>query len=162
MGITLEATAVDCSSLAANNTFDVTSSGISFQIGANANQALAVSINDMSADQLGSAAIKMVNIDATDFVTNSFNDQLTAVDEAISTVSSERSKLGAWQNRLEHTIINLNTSAENLTAAESRIRDVDMAAEMMEFTKLNILAQAGTAMMAQANMRPQSVLQLLQ
>jgi len=162
IGVTLETTATDVSSLAANNTFDVTANGISFQIGANTNQVLSVSINDMSADQLGSVAIKMNDIDATDFVTNSFNDQLTAIDEAISTVSSERSKLGAWQNRLEHTIVNLNTAAENLTAAESRIRDVDMAAEMMEFTKLNILAQAGTAMMAQANMRPQSVLQLLQ
>jgi flagellin len=83
------------------------------------------------------------------------------LDDAINTVSAERSKLGAFQNRLEHTISNLGTSAENLQAAESRIRDLDMAEEMMAFTKNNILQQAATAMLAQANMAPQSVLQLL-
>ncbi len=82
-------------------------------------------------------------------------------DDAITTVSAERSKLGAFQNRLEHTINNLGTSSENLTAAESRIRDVDMAKEMMEFTKNNILTQAAQAMLAQANQQPQGVLQLL-
>jgi len=86
---------------------------------------------------------------------------ITTINNAIEQVSAERSKLGAIQNRLEHTINNLGTSAENLQAAESRIRDVDMAAEMMEFTKTNILNQAATAMLAQANMAPQSVLQLL-
>ncbi|NLK00889.1 MAG: flagellin, partial [Clostridia bacterium] len=87
---------------------------------------------------------------------------ITTINNAIETVSAERSKLGAFQNRLEHTINNLGTSAENLTAAESRIRDVDMAREMMEFTKMSILQQASTAMLAQANMQPQLVLQLLQ
>lgn len=95
----------------------------------------------------------------------STHDNATAavkvIDEAINKVSAERSKLGAFQNRLEHTINNLGASAENLTAAESRIRDVDMAKEMMEFTKMNILAQAAQAMLAQANQLPQSVLQLL-
>ncbi len=86
---------------------------------------------------------------------------ITVIDAAISAVSAERSALGANQNRLEHTIANLGTSAENLAAAESRIRDVDMAAEMMEFTKSNILNQASTAMLAQANLAPQNVLQLL-
>ena len=86
---------------------------------------------------------------------------ITTINNAIETVSAERSKLGAMQNRLEHTIKNLDTSAENLQAAESRIRDVDMAQEMMEFTKQNILIQAATAMLAQANIAPQSVLQLL-
>jgi len=86
---------------------------------------------------------------------------ITSINKAIETVSKERSKLGAMQNRLEHTIKNLDNSAENLQAAESRIRDVDMAQEMMEFTKQNILQQASTAMLAQANMAPQSVLQLL-
>jgi flagellin len=76
-------------------------------------------------------------------------------------VSSERAKLGAIQNRLEHTINNLGTAAENLTASESRIRDVDMAKEIMEFTKNSILQQAAQAMLAQANMQPQGVLQLL-
>ncbi len=86
---------------------------------------------------------------------------ITVINSAIETVSTERSKLGAMQNRLEHTIKNLDTSAENLQAAESRIRDVDMAKEMMEFTKQNILQQAATAMLAQANQAPQTVLQLL-
>lgn len=89
------------------------------------------------------------------------NNAITKLNDAIEVVSSERSKLGAFQNRLEHTISNLGTSAENLQAAESRIRDVDMAAEIMEFTKANILNQAATAMLAQANAAPQSVLQLL-
>ncbi|MCD4712426.1 MAG: flagellin [Clostridiales bacterium] len=86
---------------------------------------------------------------------------ITAFDNAIKTVSGERSKLGALQNRLEHTIKNLDTSSENLQASESRIRDVDMAKEMMEFTKNNILQQAAQAMLAQANQQPQGVLQLL-
>jgi flagellin len=86
---------------------------------------------------------------------------ITVINKAIETVSGERSKLGAIQNRLEHTIANLGTSAENLQAAESRIRDLDMAEEIMAFTKNNILQQAATAMLAQANMAPQSVLQLL-
>jgi len=89
------------------------------------------------------------------------NDAITTIQDALNTVSTERSKLGAVQNRLEHTIANLGVAAENLTAAESRIRDVDMAKEMMEFTKNQILIQAGTAMLAHANVRPQSVLQLL-
>ncbi|MGB9860240.1 MAG: flagellin [Moorellaceae bacterium] len=86
---------------------------------------------------------------------------VTAIDNAIEAVSTERSKLGAIQNRLEHTINNLGTASENLSAAESRIRDVDMAKEMMEFTKQSILSQAATAMLAQANQQPQLVLQLL-
>ena len=86
---------------------------------------------------------------------------LANVEDQINAVSAARSYLGANQNRLEHTINNLNTSAENLQAAESRIRDLDMAEEMMAFTKNNILQQAATAMLAQANMAPQSVLQLL-
>jgi len=86
---------------------------------------------------------------------------ITTIQNALDRVSAERAKLGAYQNRLEHTINNLGASAENLTAAESRIRDVDMAKEMMEFTKNNILSQAAQAMLAQANQLPQGVLQLL-
>ncbi|HBW12708.1 MAG TPA: flagellin, partial [Proteiniclasticum sp.] len=86
---------------------------------------------------------------------------ITTIDNAITSVSAERSKLGAVQNRLDHTINNLTATSENLSAAESRIRDVDMAKEMMEFTKNNILNQASTAMLAQANQMPQGVLQLL-
>ena len=89
------------------------------------------------------------------------SDAITTVNKAIETVSAERSKLGAYQNILEHTINNLGTSSENLTAAESRVRDVDMAKEMMAFSKNNILSQAAQAMLAQANQQPQGVLQLL-
>ncbi|MCF3942995.1 flagellin [Oceanobacillus alkalisoli] len=92
----------------------------------------------------------------------SADEAITTLQSAIDTVSAERSKLGAVQNRLDHTINNLGTSQENLTAAESRIRDVDMAKEMMEFTKNNILSQAAQSMLAQANQMPQGVLQLLQ
>ncbi|WP_342470157.1 flagellin [Ureibacillus sp. FSL K6-3587] len=87
---------------------------------------------------------------------------ISKIDEAIKSVSEQRATLGAVQNRLEHTINNLGTASENLTAAESRIRDTDMAKEMMEFTKNNILMQAAQAMLAQANQQPQGVLQLLQ
>ncbi|NSW84608.1 MAG: flagellin [Syntrophothermus sp.] len=86
---------------------------------------------------------------------------ITTFQKAIDEVSTERAKLGAYQNRLEHTIANLGVAAENLTAAESRIRDVDMAQEMMNFTRQQILMQAGTVMLAQANMVPQAVLRLL-
>lgn len=164
LGVKLEAQKTDISGVgatAANGQFDVDSNGIEFQIGANTNQTLAVSINDMGADKLGSASIKMDDIDVTDFDTNSFDQQLSAIDDAISSVSEERSKLGAYQNRLDHTINNLGTSSENLTAAESRIRDVDMAKEMMNQTKQNILAQASQSMLAKANQQPQGVLQLL-
>ncbi|NMB11054.1 MAG: flagellin [Firmicutes bacterium] len=104
-------------------------------------------------------ASKLVGIDVSTQL--AADGAITTINNAIETVSAERSKLGAMQNRLEHTIANLGASAENLQAAESRIRDVDMAAEMMAFTKYQILQQASTAMLAQANMAPQSVLQLL-
>ena len=83
------------------------------------------------------------------------------MDAAIGTVSTERAKLGAYQNRLEHTVNNLSVTVENLSASESRIRDTDMASEMVSFTRSQILSQAGTAMLAQANQAPQGVLQLL-
>ncbi len=90
-----------------------------------------------------------------------FNKAITTYDNAVKTIASHRSQLGAYQNRLEHTIRNVDNTAENLTAAKSRIEDADMALEMSEFVKLNILQQAGTAMLSQANQLPQSVLQLL-
>ncbi|WP_114151185.1 flagellin Hag [Bacillus spizizenii] len=134
---------------------------LTFQIGANGGQQLSVNIESMKAADLGSDAIKIKDIKVTDFTTNSFDDQLAAIDAATNQVSAQRAKLGAVQNRLEHTINNLSASGENLTAAESRIRDVDMAKEMSEFTKNNILSQASQAMLAQANQQPQNVLQLL-
>ncbi|MBM7856050.1 flagellin [Desulfohalotomaculum tongense] len=128
--------------------------GMTFQIGANKGQSITFGINDMRTQALGIAGIDL----STQAGASAALDKL---DNAIRSVSNERAKLGAVQNRLEHTINNLGTAAENLTAAESRIRDVDMAKEMMQFTKNNILAQAAQAMLAQANQQPQGVLQLL-
>jgi len=157
VGINLTAKVADVT-VAALNTFTVDSGNVEFQIGANANQSMSMTIGDMDAAALG---VDDSVIDVTDFATTDFDTQIAAIDDAIDTVSSQRSELGAKQNRLEHTISNLTAAAENLTAAESRVRDVDMAKEMMEFTKNNILSQASTAMLAQANQMPQSVLQLL-
>ena len=105
------------------------------------------------------------SIGITDVDISTLEDAQTAIDKirtAINTVSSTRGDLGAIQNRLEHTINNLSVTTENMTAAESRIRDTDMAKEMMAYTKNNILVQASQAMLAQANQVPQGVLQLLQ
>ena len=137
---------------------DFASTALIFQIGANSGQQLSLNIADMSASGLG---VNSVSVEG--FLTGAslFNAQLASIDEAIKKVSAQRSKLGAVQNRLEHTIKNLDNAAENLQAAESRIRDVDMAKEMMEFTRQSILQQAATAMLAQANQAPQTVLQLL-
>jgi flagellin len=93
--------------------------------------------------------------------TTAAQQAIVDIDNAIKAVSQTRADLGATQNRLEHTVANLGVSVENLTASESRIRDVDMAEEMVTFTRNNILSQAGTAMLAQANQVPQSILQLL-
>lgn len=139
--------------------------GIILQVGANANQTLVFGLNDMrtaaigktTIDGVGELSLKDVDVSTRTGAQNA----IEVLDAAIGNVSAERAKLGAIQNRLEQAINNLGTAVENLTAAESRIRDVDMAREMMEFTKLNILQQSGTAMLAQANMQPQSVLQLL-
>jgi len=139
------------------------SGAVSFQIGANAGQIISGEIGDMRASGLGLAAT--LKTAATGIGSGStlsvISGVLDAIDGAINTVSAERSKLGAIQNRLEHTIANLGVTTENLAASESRIRDVDMAQEMTEFTKSQILMQSATAMLAQANMKPQAVLQLL-
>lgn len=150
-----------------------------FQIGANTGQSISLSINDMRSAALGVAGTAgQSGFTKTNSVTNGTDNNeseaalnistkedagksLEKLDKAIASVSSERGKLGAVQNRLEHTINNLSTSSENLTAAESRIRDVDMAKEMMEQTKNSILSQASQAMLSQANQQPQNVLQLL-
>jgi flagellin len=135
-----------------------------FQVGANENQTVTLSIGSMNAQTLGLGTVSGNTIsDGISLASQvSASAAITTIDKAIQKVSSERSKLGAMQNRLEHTINNLNTTSENLTASEARIRDVDMAKEMMEFTKNSILQQAATAMLAQANQQPQGVLQLLQ
>lgn len=136
-----------------------------FQIGANASENIDISIANMTTDGLGISDIK-VNGDATGTFEgenmSSTDAALKTIDKAIATVSTERANLGAVQNRLDHTVSNLATTKENLSEANSRITDVDMAEEMMSFTKSNILSQASTSMLAQANQMPQSVLSLLQ
>jgi len=127
-----------------------------FQIGANDGQNINLGISDMSTSGL-SLTTASVSVGSHSAASTS----IKSLDTAIEAVSKQRSKLGAVQNRLDHTINNLGTASENLTAAESRIRDVDMAKEMMEQTKSSILSQASQAMLAQANQQPQGVLQLL-
>ena len=129
------------------------------QIGANAQQQITFSIDKMSATVigLGSVATTVESNDASQITA-----QLDEVDKALETVSKQRSALGAIQNRLEHTIANADNVAENLTDAESRIRDIDMADEMVTYSKYNILQQAGQSMLAQANQSSQGVLSLLQ
>ncbi len=134
---------------------EITGADAKFHIGANAGQNIGLSIGNMNAETLGVGSLDLTTQENADAA-------ITTIDAAIDKVSAQRANLGAMQNRLEHTVNNLGTTSENLSASESRIRDVDMAREMMEFTKNNILSQASQAMLAQANMQPQSVLQLLQ
>jgi len=181
------ATATGISSLAFSGGIDAVaaSSAYSFQIGANQSQQFTASISDMRSSALGIAGTAggPAGAGATYVAVGTSNDlsdvsvtgehaldlstalkssaAITIIDVATSSVSAERAKLGAYSNRLEHTIANLGTSSENLTSAESRIRDVDMAKEMSTFSKNNILSQAAQAMLAQANQQPQQVLQLL-
>ncbi|MFN8074010.1 MAG: flagellin [Kineosporiaceae bacterium] len=124
-----------------------------FQVGANAGETLNVTIGNMDSATLA------VTGDLTSYA--NAQTALSAVDTAIQTVSTTRAGLGAVQNRLEHKINNLNVAVENLSASESRVRDTDMAQEMVSFTRSQILSQAGTAMLSQANQAPQGVLQLL-
>ncbi|SDS98788.1 flagellin [Paenibacillaceae bacterium GAS479] len=139
---------------AATGTVEITAGSATFQIGANKDQVVDLSIGDMSAAALGANTVDISTKAGA-------GTAITTIQSAIDKVSTQRASLGAYQNRLEHTINNLNTSSENLTAAESRIRDTDMAKEMMNQTKNSILAQAAQAMLAQANQQPQGVLQLL-
>jgi flagellin len=133
-----------------------TGEGLTFQIGANGveDQRLTVNVGDMSASALGIKGISVAKQDDA-------NAAINKLDDAIKTVSTQRAKLGAVQNRLEHTVNSLNTANENMTSSESQIRDTDMAAEMIKYTKSNILQQASQSMLAQANQQPQGVLQLL-
>ena len=131
--------------------------GITLQIGANEGQTMNFTLDEMSADALGVAG-KNVDLSTQD----SAQKATTAIDAAIKKVSAARGQMGAVQNRLEHTINNLDTASENLQTAESRIRDTDMAEEMVNYSKNSILAQAGQSMLAQANQANQGVLTLLQ
>jgi flagellin len=127
------------------------SATVTFQVGANDGEAITVSTISLG-EAVGAEAFELSTTGEAD---------ISEIDAAIGAVSTQRAQFGAVQNRLEHTMNNLAVYQENLTASESRIRDVDMAAEMVEFTKLQILQQAGTAMLAQAQQSGQSVLTLL-
>ncbi|STO13709.1 Flagellin [[Flavobacterium] thermophilum] len=132
---------------------------IDIQLGSNNGQTLTLSWKQQLKNSLGEDATDISNLNIKT-ITDAQN-AITTLDNAIISVSKSRSKMGAYQNRLEHTINNLTTANENLTSAESRIRDTDMAMEMAEFTKNNILTQAAQAMLAQSNQLPQGILQLL-
>ena len=136
------------------NLLDGTFSSKNLQVGSLSGQSIGISIKNMDASSLGVNALKVSSF-------ASAGSSMDKIQSAINLVSTQRSTLGALQNRLEHTINNLNTTAENTQAAESRIRDVDMATEMVEYSKNNILAQAGQSMLAQANQSTQGVLSLL-
>ena len=137
------------------NLLDGTFTGMRLQVGALSGQSISISITNMNASTLKVSGLKVSSFSAA-------GAAMASIQAAINSVSNMRSKLGAIQNRLEHTINNLQTTSENTSAAESRIRDVDMATEMVEYSKNNILAQAGQSMLAQANQATQGVLSLLQ
>jgi flagellin len=137
------------------NLLDGTFSGKNLQVGALAEQKITLTIGTMNAGALSVNALCVSSFTRA-------GKAMSAVQDAIERVSKQRSALGAIQNRLEHTIANLDTTSENTSAAESRIRDTDMASTMVEYSKNNILAQAGQSMLAQANQSTQGVLSLLQ
>ena len=136
------------------NTAEKIEDGVKLQVGANQDQMIGLSIENMRSRELGLGGIEVGTVEDA-------QEAIGRVDEAISRISSQRADLGATQNRLEHTIASTDNTAENLQAAESRIRDVDMAKEMMNLTKLNVLQQASQAMLSQANQAPQQVMSIL-
>jgi flagellin len=174
LGVSISLNGFNAAGTAANiltdlDTTTVTTAGggaVSFQIGANSNQTVSVGISDSRSGAIGaggtyanlSAAVAAFTGAPTAAIAQNL---MQSIDQAITDVSANRSTLGANQNRLEHTIANLGVSQENLTASESRIRDVDMAAEMVNFTKTGILQQAGQAILAQANQAGNGVMSLL-
>ena len=136
------------------NSVEKDEDGVKLQVGANQDQMIGLSIENMRSRELGLGGIEVGTVEDA-------QEAIGRVDEAISRISSQRADLGATQNRLEHTIASTDNTAENLQAAESRIRDVDMAKEMMNLTKLNVLQQASQAMLSQANQAPQQVMSIL-
>jgi len=128
---------------------------MTLQIGANGNQDMNVTIPDMSSDSMYLDTIDMRKVGGA-------SRAISRLDEAISYVSKSRAKLGAYENRLEHTTDNLSAAEQNMTSALSRIEDADMAKEITDYTKYNVLQQAATSVLSQANQIPQMALQLLQ
>lgn len=147
---------VTASGTAADVTVSVLDAGpMDLQIGANAGQTMSVRIPKVNPKTLGIAKVNVC-------YDKGAQGAITVLDTAVNEVSAIRSKLGAYQNRLDHSISNLDVTSENMTESLSRIKDVDMAEEMATYTQKNVLAQAGTAMLAQANQRPQTILSLIQ
>ena len=144
----------DSMQITLNNVVEEDVDGVKLQVGANQDQMIGLNINNMRSRELGLGGIEVGTVEDA-------QEAIGRVDEAISRISSQRADLGATQNRLEHTIASTDNTAENLQAAESRIRDVDMAKEMMNLTKLNVLQQASQAMLSQANQAPQQVTSIL-
>ena len=138
------------------NLLDGSFTGKNLQVGAESGQTIAISISAMSASSIGIGNVSVSGADSTNA-----QAAISTIKNALASVSSQRADLGAIQNRLEHTIKNLDNVVENTTAAESQIRDTDMAKEMVEYSNNQILAQAGTAMLAQSNQANQTVLSLL-
>ncbi len=169
MGITINASYNSSSTSSLTNDLSVTAGLLRFVLGANgdSNEIATISISSMRANKLGTSTagsngLLAIKSGGTYDLDSNAATAIDIIDEAIDDVSDQRSALGAFQkNTLESTIANLGVTRENIQSSESRIRDVDMASEMVEFTRLQILMQAGTAMLAQANVAPQSILQLL-
>jgi flagellin len=151
---------------AGSGSISVLDNALVFQVGANYGQQVKIGVQNMASDQIGAGVAnnsQFKSLDEIDVTTaQGAADALLLIDAAIDEISSNRSELGAFQrNTLESNLANLRVAAENLSAAESTFRDADLALEMAEFTKLQILAQTGVAMMAQANQLPQTVLRLI-
>ena len=140
---------------------DYSTSTLAFQVGAHSSDTLTALTKNFTLDPTAASGVfsAALSIDLT--TTSGAGTAIATIDKAITDVSTARATLGAVQNRLEHTVANLGVAVENLTASESRIRDVDMATEMVNFTRAQILSQAGTSMLSQANQAPQSILTLL-
>ncbi|MET3504675.1 flagellin N-terminal helical domain-containing protein [Halalkalibacter oceani] len=152
---TIDVTAAVTEEVDSVTQFSITNNALAFQIGPNTNQNVMIDVPRLDVVTLGIEEVDVTSQQGA-------NEAIFILDNAINVLSDIRAKLGATQNRMEHTINNLQVTHENLTASESRIRDADMALEMTEFTRNNILNQSATAMLAQANQLPQGVLQLLQ
>ena len=145
---------VDVTSFNQLKILDGTLKDLKFHVGPDKDQFIKVSV-----DNMGTSALKVDKVDISS--TQTANTSIGSIDSAVNSVSRQRARIGAWQNRMKHVVNTLSVTAENLTAAESRIRDTNMAREMVEFTRNEILTQAGTSMLVQANLQSKTVLKLL-
>ena len=151
--------------LSNNGTLDGTVSGgttgeFHFQIGANSDQMMTVDLN-AAADAIMDAWTFVNGVDIENGAANAISGQIDGIDDVLNDINLQRGQLGAWQNRMDYTMRSLDISSENLSDAESRVRNADMAREMMRFTMANVLQQASVSMLAQANQLPNNLLQLL-